>query len=564
VTRPVLLGGYASKRCARATHNQFDVTVPEQPVVVSERQQALYDLGNEHEQRVFHTWLDVGVDVVDLRPIEHQKHAHIAATAEAMRDGRSVILGGRLPDDPDAGRTGKPDALIRALGGSGYYPCDVKAHLVLDKKRTGALVTDVFRPAVENAVVSDIGPRYREDDLLQLAHYWRMLEACGQQAARPSGAIVGTDQEPLPTLVWYDLTAPLFTTFSRTQGTAKRSSLERYDHEHEFRVRVSRTAQRRTGSIADPEPLVFPVGQEECVTCSWAPVCVDTLPSDDISRGLLGLLSVREYLTLRDEGVGGVDDLADADVDAILDSRYADETKPDGQRARRLRKAHVSAQLLREGLVLRLKPGAVFSVPRAEVEIDLDMECTRDGRVYLWGVLLTTAGESSFHPFVDLDVDDDVSEERLARECFDWICRDYPAAAVYHYSGVEKSHAQRILGSDLTAYSGSAADPETWIDLLPPVRSCLESRAGLGLKTVATEGADFHWRDEDPGGLQSQDWLDQARAGDADAARRILAYNEDDVRATLAVRNWLADATTPGGAARPPPPHTHPPPPPSR
>lgn len=31
--------------------------------------------------------------------------------------------------------------------------------------------------------------------------------------------------------------------------------------------------------------------------------------------------------------------------------------------------------------------------------------------------------------------------------------------------------------------------------------------AGLGLKEVAVHGAGFGWRDEDPGGLQSQSWL---------------------------------------------------------
>ncbi|GAA4807890.1 hypothetical protein ACFQ0K_02465 [Nocardioides caeni] len=50
--------------------------------------------------------------------------------------------------------------------------------------------------------------------------------------------------------------------------------------------------------------------------------------------------------------------------------------------------------------------------------------------------------------------------------------------------------------------------------------------------------------DEDPGGLQPQLWLIEARTAD-DAAvrdagrRRILAYNEDDVRATYAICNGL-------------------------
>jgi predicted RecB family nuclease len=67
---------------------------------------------------------------------------------------------------------------------------------------------------------------------------------------------------------------------------------------------------------------------------------------------------------------------------------------------------------------------------------------------------------------------------------------------------------------------------------------------GLGLKIVASRGAGFHWRDEEPGGLNSQSWFNEAIDGATDDARaaartRVLDYNEDDVRATLAVRRWL-------------------------
>ncbi|MFW3171366.1 TM0106 family RecB-like putative nuclease [Geodermatophilus sp. CPCC 206100] len=553
--RPVLLGGYAARRCPRATHNSFDRAVTDQltrtaaehPELVPAPDQQLLDLGIAHEATVFGAWLATGENVVDLRPLEGEKRAHIAATLQALDEGRAVVLGGRLPDDPTGGRTGKPDALIREAHGRGYHPCDVKAHRVLSDTGTGRLVADLPAPALTEAVPSDGGLRHHEGDLLQLAHYWRMLEACGRQASAPWGAIVGTDGGPAPVLAWYDLAEPVLPTFSRSRGRTSRSALERYDHEHDFRLRVAHVARQRTGGATDPEPLVTPVGHEECVTCSWKPVCVDTLPDDDVSRGLLGTMSVREYLALRGEGIEAFDDLAGADVDALLESTYAAETTPDRGRARRLRKAHVAAQLFRDGVVLRLRPGAVFDVPRAEVEIDLDMECTRDNRVYLWGVLVTTPDSSTFHPFLDLDVDDDASEAALARRCFDWVRDNHPGAVTYHYSPVERTSARRILGATVGSYAGTSADLDTWVDLLPPTRACLESRKDLGIKVVAQHGAGFTWRDEDPGGRQSQNWLDEARAGDRAAADRILAYNEDDVRATLAVRNWLADV-----AGRPP------------
>ena len=68
--------------------------------------------------------------------------------------------------------------------------------------------------------------------------------------------------------------------------------------------------------------------------------------------------------------------------------------------------------------------------------------------------------------------------------------------------------------------------------------------SGLGLKVVANAGPGFTWRDESPGGLNSQTWFAEAVQGETpderEAARtRVLEYNEDDVRATWHVRHWL-------------------------
>ena len=61
---------------------------------------------------------------------------------------------------------------------------------------------------------------------------------------------------------------------------------------------------------------------------------------------------------------------------------------------------------------------------------------------------------------------------------------------------------------------------------------------------VATRAAGFRWRDESPGGLNSQAWFDEAVSGAtadvrAAARQRVLEYNEDDVEATWHVRRWL-------------------------
>jgi predicted RecB family nuclease len=533
-----ILGSYAAKTCARAINNQFDVTVIAPPYETPPDLQRLFDSGIDHEAAVFEAWAAARPDVVNLLSLDCDKAAHIAATVEALTNGADVILGGRLPDDLIGGRGGKPDILLRDPRGGGYHPADVKAHRALTAGE-GARVSNLAQPLFAESTPVELAVRHREVDLIQLSHYWRMLQSCGFSAAAPYGAIVGNDPGDEYLLTWYDLSSPIFKTFSRSNGKTSRSALERHDHEHAFRVKVAARAMERTGAADDPPPLVEPFGQEECEACAWAPVCIDVLPAGDLSRELRGTLSVREYLALRDQGIATVDQLAGADLDALLTTEYADDTTNVHGRAARLRKAQIAAELTRDGDVLRIKPDAVVDLPETAVEIDIDMESTRDGRVYLWGLLVTTGGTSEYVAFADPGVCDDESEIAVAKGCFDWIVANHPAASVYHYSHVEQHHARRILGGDLARYDGTASSPDGWIDLLPVVRNCLESRSGLGLKVIATEAASFHWRDDNPGGLQSQLWLEQAQSGDDEAWQRILAYNEDDVRATLAVRRFL-------------------------
>ncbi|KUL23703.1 TM0106 family RecB-like putative nuclease [Actinoplanes awajinensis] len=533
--RPLLLGGYAAKTCPRAVHNRHDRTVPRQFGPVAPELQQLFDLGNTFESEVLGAWAGLNLPgYADLSDLDDDKPMHIGATIGAMRAGASVIVGGRLPDDLPGHRTGKPDLLIRAAEG-GYHPADIKAHRVLTKG-LDARVSPLHAPSLAAAVrLEDAREHADERDLLQLAHYWRMLAACGHQAAEPWGAIVGTDGAQL---VWYDLRLPRFITFSRTSGKAKRSALERYDHEHDFRVRVAAVARQRRGRPDDPEPLVEPVGHAECTTCEWAPVCVDELPPADLSGELRGALSVREYLALRESGIRTIEGLASSDPDDLLAGAYGREVGHLPQRRHRLRKAAVSAQLARDGLLLRIKDGPLPVVPRADVEIDIDAEWGADDRVYLWGLLVTSGGASRYEAFFEPAVTD---EARLTGHCLarlDALAAEAEeqgrSLLVYHYTHPERTRAARF-----TPVPRGAAQPERWVDLHRLVKDGVESRAGLGLKVIAVHGAGFHWRDDDPGGRQSQDWHRAAREGDQQAARRLLDYNEDDVRANLAVRDWL-------------------------
>jgi hypothetical protein len=128
-----------------------------------------------------------------------------------------------------------------------------------------------------------------------------MLEACGL----PGGTVPGARSSATtgPTIpCWSGSTSPSHAsvTFSRSQGSADRSALERYDHEHQFRVQVARRALERRGHEDDPPPLVVAIGHSRVpdmpvgARCAWT-----RCRRRDAVRELRGKLGVREYLALR-------------------------------------------------------------------------------------------------------------------------------------------------------------------------------------------------------------------------------------------------------------------------
>jgi predicted RecB family nuclease len=570
--KPLLLSGYDAKRCARRVHNDFDETLRQPEWVVSDTLQARFDAGTDFEARtVGLIGAEMGDRGLDLGEYAKSKAGHVAATVAAMEDGVEMIIGGRLPDDVAGARTGRPDLLIRGEdrsdGRSGYVPGDIKGHRALTAPAKQLLTfTTPARP----------GPGHRQqrahrladlraEDLLQLAHYWRMLEAAGWAApGGPTGAIIGTDSLDgwAYTLVWHDLDAPQLKTFSRTKGTKRRSPLERYDHEFGFRVRIAEVARRRTGASDDPEPLVVPVYVDECDSCPWHDVCADLLGGDDPGMAISqGRLDVREWLALRRLGVSTTTALAGLDLDDqgfIAD--YSLETAHRRDAAKRLASAVARAQMVVAGTPLRRTTGGRIDLPDADIEIDLDSEWDPTGRVYLWGALVqdrhdTTGGGPIYKSFVSWQALDAAGEAQLAGKLLEWLRREYREAGaggrtvrVYHYSHPEPSRLRAVAKSPVWVGLASPEEVDelidaTFVDLCTVMRDNFLAVDGLGLKNVAVAGAGFHWRDDDPGGLQSQQWLIDARAGSTaerdGAIGRILAYNEDDVRATSELRRWL-------------------------
>jgi predicted RecB family nuclease len=580
VTAPpgtILLDAYAARSCPVKTQNAFnplvviDSTSNGAGVEASEGLSELFDGGAQFEQAVLEQLITSCTGrVVDLRPLsDSTSELQIEACVRAMTSGAQVIIGGRLPVDLHGHRVGCPDLLIRAAdaanGSPAYHPVEVKWHRITLRPRPQegenephvlrySTLTDPRPGAAAEISGHSLRTGSREGDFLQLAHYHRMLQACGFGAEQALAGVIGTDdlfKEPV--LVWTDLGQQQVRTFSRSspEGYRLRSLLERYDYEHAFRIKIAQVALQQTGRPdQDPELLVRPIVNRECPRCQWWEHCLPQLDPDDVSLRLDRTpLDMREIATLRRHGITTITDLADADLDHLLESYLPEVTHREGAEGR-IRVAARRARMLLEGISFDRETAGPIEVPEADVEIDLDIESSADGRVYLWGLLVQHAGgdRAAYHEFSRFNDLDDRAEAALAIEAFSWLRSRIdatPSVVVFHYSGYEVAkiiELARREQQEVLNWAAAYAE-EHFVDLLEIVKAHYFGVSGLGLKLLARH-VGFSWRDDDPGGLNSQLWFAEAVHGEtaemrARARRRVLEYNEDDVTATSQLRAWL-------------------------
>ncbi|MGD8149570.1 TM0106 family RecB-like putative nuclease [Ornithinimicrobium sp. Y1694] len=479
--------------CAHATTLELDVArgVLEVPEVEDASLQLVSALGTSHEEGFRETLRQQGRQVVDIPPVGSYREREVA-TLEAMRAGAEVIYQATLFDGAWLGHA---DFLIRAerpseLGGWSYDIADTKLSRHLS-------VTA----------------------LLQMAGY-------AERLAQLQGA-------PVETL-----------TVVSGDGTM-----------HPFRpVDVLSYARRvrsgLTGFLAAGERTA-PVPTAACGRCRWLEVCTAQWEAqEDLSRvaGMRG----DQRQALIDAGITTMAALAAADPEdlrGVLSSRVRDRLQGQAQiQVARRESGQPAYRFLRPETRRGLQR---LPLPdEGDVYLDFEGDPFADGgqgREYLAGVWTR---EGVFHEWWAHSAEE---EATLTRELLEWLVQRWerhPGMHVYHYAAYEVTALKRMTMQHSTGASelDQLLRGERFVDLYQVVRQgLLLSTPSYSIKKVE----DFYWgqartaaEGEVADGMASvveyERWLAEGRVdqGVLDAIRR---YNEEDVRSTLALHEWLEE-----------------------
>ena len=488
--------------------------------------------------------------VFDLGLIE-DFNERTEATLKAIKRGDWVIVGAALP--AFEGRSGAPDILVRDASQEDenhyYFPIDIKNHKPLEgtSKPQKHLISTLEGIAKEQAAEEEIGPGTpNSNDSLILSHYWRLLEGLKiAPGGEPFGAIIGSDKR----VVWRSLNL----------------SLSEYDEQ--FSARLSALF-----ALAEHKPPhTRPVWNSKwCPQCHWREHCRTKLVEEQHVSLIKGISYTKAVAlqSAKPKPIRTWAELANATAEDLIIKGWP---RPQAEID------HARARLSRSSFPFTPRESRDFSIPRADVEIDFDMEMISEsvstGRpacVYLWGTLTTIRTEkvrkvldSPPEGFIGFSIFEANKTEEGAFASFwawaqEWISKSNKhdfSLKFYCYHGAAENTAMKNVSirakerrgiPTLDEIDGFRKSPH-WLDVEEYVESLIWPTEDQSLKTIGRI-AGAKWEDGASGQLSTV-WFDSWTRSSDPAEREVLnnqllEYNKNDVEATLRVRDWINDELT--------------------
>jgi predicted RecB family nuclease len=302
-----------------------------------------------------------------------------------------------------------------------------------------------------------------------------------------------------------------------------------------------RRLRRRFVAFASEDRPTEPYPVPFCDSCDFLPLCSQEWEDTDHLSQVAGLRRT-QFEKLRAAGVSTLTVLAGWEG---ADGTFAALRE---QAALQLRARETGED---SWLLLPPFPETGFSLLPDPSSGDLffDMEGNpfwdpQGGLEYLFGVLWQEDGGTRFRPFWARDRE---SERRAFEDFVDLVherLRVDPGLHVYHYAAYEVVALRRLMGQYGTRERevDDLLRRDVFVDLYAVVRNGLRvSQPRYSIKNLEVFLPMEREADIKEGGVSIVMFEEWMRTGDDAILEAIAAYNEEDCRATLLLRNWLLE-----------------------
>lgn len=286
-----------------------------------------------------------------------------------------------------------------------------------------------------------------------------------------------------------------------------------------------------------------------CKLCPWYDSCKHwSVENHDLSTIFYLGRSTRNILK-NDLGITKVEDLKDISIAHEISKKNADKSYLKGIGEKTLSSLQKRAIILAD----TNKPViyAPLDFPQVQYELYFDIEDDpTQNFVYLHGVYERTPKGEKFIPFVAKEKTAE-AEEKAWQEFVEYI-RSLPKDdwCLYYYSHHEPTSYKRMQKMYPDVISVEELDAMfTTNHAIDLYSQCILKYTdwplySYSLKDIARY-LKFNWRDKTPSGALSIQWFNEYLK-DLDPAKlqRILDYNEDDCKATMVIKDYLAKASS--------------------
>ena len=274
-----------------------------------------------------------------------------------------------------------------------------------------------------------------------------------------------------------------------------------------------------------------PFLKRTCKRTPWYSLCLsETEGCNDVS--LIFKLTQADQRKLYEINIRTVDELAKADVDE-MQSKLEDWSFD-----KIVRYSNQAKSLVNDEPIYLRK--TIFPKVKNEVYLDIESDPLKN-LDYLLGYIVKKEGDKNEPEYVGLFAEDKEEEEKNWKKFLEFVAglEDF---VIYHYAFYEREVFDRLASRYGAPATLISKFKENTIDLHATiVESVVLPLYFYSLKDVAGY-IGYKWDNAEAGGAESIVWYnDWVETGDNAIKKKLLRYNEDDVRATQLIKEWLME-----------------------